>query len=374
MSMENLLGSFVWHELMTTDTGAASAFFDKVAGWKTQGWAVDPGYRMFMRENRQVAGLMALPDEARAMGTPPCWMTYIGTLDVDATSRQAVALGGTVHKPASEIPTVGRFAILGDPQGGLFVVFTPSGTNGSSPTEEAFSWHELVTTDIDAAFDFYERLFGWEKTESMDSPMGRYQMIGLWGRTFGGIAQRPAGDASWLPYIVVPDARQAARTLTAMGGKVTHGPMQVPGGGWITQGVDLQGAVFAVHSTTSDAVMPESQAVVAAAPAKPAAPRNAVKKNVAKKAAKKAAKKVAKKRAAKKAAPRKAAPRRKAAKQAPKRKAAARKKSAKSEKPQSRKAKKPVTRVRGKKSVKKAAKRKTVPKKAAPKKPAKRHD
>ena len=52
MSMENLLGSFVWHELMTTDTESASAFFGKVAGWKTQGWAVDPGYKMFMRENR----------------------------------------------------------------------------------------------------------------------------------------------------------------------------------------------------------------------------------------------------------------------------------------------------------------------------------
>ena len=369
MSMENLLGSFVWHELMTTDTESASAFFGKVAGWKTQGWAVDPGYKMFMRENRQIAGLMALPDEAKAMGTPPCWMTYIGTPDVDATSRQAVTLGGTVHKPASEIPTVGRFAILGDPQGGIFVAFTPSGMDGSSPTEAAFSWHELVASDIDAAFDFYERLFGWEKTESMDSPMGRYQMIGQWGKTFGGIAQRPNGQTSWLPYIVVPDARRAARTITAMGGKVTHGPMQVPGGSWITQGVDLQGAVFAVHSMTLDAVIPGPEAtpraVVATTPVKAVAPQTAVKKAGKKKVAKK---KVAKKKLAKKAVVKKTAPKRKAVKSAPKKKSAAKKKSSKPVKAKSRELKKPATRGRVKKAVKKAAK------KAAKKKPAKRHD
>lgn len=299
MAMENLLGSIVWHELMTTDVRSAAAFFSKVAGWTAHPWSVDNTYTMFVRQNRQIAGLMGLPDEARAMGTPPCWMTYIATPDVDATARQAVALGGTVHKSPQEIPTVGRFAIIGDPQGAFFVGFTPAGPAQGKSTDADFSWHELATSDIDAAFDFYERLFGWERTDTYHGPMGRYQTIGHLGRTFGGISQRPMGvpgGPGWLPYISIKDAQASARVITAIGGRVSHGPMQVPGGGWIVQGTDPQGAIFAVYAQSSgtdeiDAMKEIEEA--AAASHRPAATK--VAKKVAKKAVKKAVKKVAKK-------------------------------------------------------------------------------
>ncbi len=285
--MENLLGSIVWHELMTTDVRSAAAFFSKVAGWTAHPWSVDNTYTMFVRQNRQIAGLMGLPDEARAMGTPPCWMTYIATPDVDATARQAVALGGTVHKPPQEIPTVGRFAIIGDPQGAFFVGFTPAGPAQGMSTDADFSWHELATSDIDAAFDFYERLFGWERTDTFHGPMGRYQTIGHLGRTFGGISQRPMGvpgGPGWLPYISIKDAQASARVITAIGGRVSHGPMQVPGGGWIVQGTDPQGAIFAVYAQSSgsdeiDAMKEIEESEVA--PHRPAA-RKAVRKVVRK--------------------------------------------------------------------------------------------
>ena len=307
MAMENLLGSIVWHELMTTDVRSAAAFFSKVAGWTAHPWSVDNTYTMFVRQNRQIAGLMGLPDEARAMGTPPCWMTYIATPDVDATARQAVALGGTVHKPPQEIPTVGRFAIIGDPQGASFVGFTPAGPAQGMSTDADFSWHELATSDIDAAFDFYERLFGWERTDTYHGPMGRYQTIGHLGRTFGGISQRPMGvpgGPGWLPYISIKDAQASARVITAIGGRVSHGPMQVPGGGWIVQGTDPQGAIFAVYAQSSgtdeiDAMKEIEEAAVALhRPAVTKAVRNVAKKvakKVTKKVTKKAGKKVAKK-------------------------------------------------------------------------------
>ena len=294
--MDNLLGSIVWHELMTTDVRSAAAFFSKVAGWSSHPWSVDTSYTMFMRSNRQVAGLMELPEEARHMGTPPCWMTYIATPDVEATTRQAVTLGGVVHKSVQDIPTVGRFAIIGDPQGAFFVAFTPAGPAQGMSTDEDFSWHELATSDVDAAFDFYERLFGWERAETYHGPMGRYQTISHMGKTFAGISQRPVsvpGGPGWLPYIAVPDANGSARIITAVGGRVSHGPMPVPGGS-IVQAVDPQGAAFAVYAQPGVMVEIDAMAEIDEAAAQAVAPKKSTPTS-ARKLAKRVAKKVAKK-------------------------------------------------------------------------------
>ena len=249
-------GRFVWHELMTTDTKSAAGFFAKVVGWKAQPWAQDPSYTMFVVKGRPMAGLMVLPEDARKMGAPPSWITYIGTPNVDETAQQAVALGGKILKEPADIPTIGRFAIIQDPQGAVFAVFTPA----QAPSGEAapttvgdFSWHELSTTDWRAALTFYKRLFGWEETSSMDMgpEMGTYQMYGWKGKPLGGMFNKPKqvpGPPSWLPYIKVADSKKAAVTVKKLGGRIVHGPMEVPDGDWIAQGMDLQGAMFAVHS------------------------------------------------------------------------------------------------------------------------------
>src|SRR5262245_11010347 len=175
MSNPSLRGRFVWHELMTSDPKSAAAFFTKVVGWKTKAWEQDPSYTMFLMKNRPMAGLMMIPDEAKKMGTPPTWVAYIGTPDVEKTAEQAVALGGRVLRQPADIPTIGRFAILQDPQGAFFAVFTPlpSSQGSQGPSNEPpgvgdFSWHELATSDWRGALTFYRNLFGWEETQSMD--------------------------------------------------------------------------------------------------------------------------------------------------------------------------------------------------------------
>jgi predicted enzyme related to lactoylglutathione lyase len=328
--MSDYRGRFVWHELMTTDTKSAGAFYSKIIGWKTQPWGKDLSgaeYTLFVSGKRQLAGLMAVPDDAKKMGMPPNWFTYIGTNDVDETARLAASLGATVLRAPQDIPDTGRFAVLQDPQGAAFGIFKskqPSGADGM-PEIGDFSWHELATTDAKAAFDFYRRLFGWVETSAMDmGPMGVYQMFGQSkDRPLGGLFNKPTempGPPTWLPYIRIPDAKKSAEAIAKAGAKVINGPMEVPGGDWITQGIDLQGAMFAIHSIASassaaaaptpsaSAKAPARKAVKKAAPAKKKAP--------AKKAAKKA-------RAAKKAKPgRKATPARKAK---PARKAATKK-------------------------------------------------
>ena len=246
----------MWHELMTTDTRSAADFFTKVVGWKTQAWDQNPSYTMFTVKGRPMAGLMALPEDAKKTGVPPPgWLAYIGTPDVELTARQAEARGGKVLKQPADIPTIGRFAIIQDPQGALFVAFTPlqdSASPDASPVVGDFSWHELLTTDWRAALAFYKDLFGWEETESMDmGAMGTYQMYGWKGRTLGGMMNKPMqspGPPAWLSYIKVPDSKKAAAAVKQLGGQIINGPMEVPGGGWIAAGFDLQGAAFAVHS------------------------------------------------------------------------------------------------------------------------------
>ena len=296
MDTPSLRGRFVWHEVLTTDTAASIGFYSKVAHWRTRPDVGMPGYTLFLGARGPIAGVMLLPEEAKAMGTPPNWLSYIGTADVDSTAREATNLGGKVLRNPADIP-VGRFAVLADPQGAVFAIYSPNLLDDQDPKPQLgeFSWHELMTSNPAAAFPFYQQLFGWEKTTAMDmGAMGTYQMFGVPGLEMGGIYKSPAGftgPSNWLPYVKVPDAGKAVSLTTQLGGKIMNGPMEVPGGDMIAVGMDPQGAMFAVHSAK----------VVAVA-------RPAARKKTAKKAAKKAAPR-------KKAAPKKkAAPRKKAAK------------------------------------------------------------
>src|ERR1700733_951530 len=118
MSNADMRGKFVWHELLTNDTGAAEQFYSRVVPWKTQPSPM-PSYTLWMSGSNRVGGLMSMP-EGHAEGTPAHWLIYIATPDVDATVEAAKKLGGNVLKAASDIPNVGRFAVLADPQGAAF--------------------------------------------------------------------------------------------------------------------------------------------------------------------------------------------------------------------------------------------------------------
>ncbi|HXI20112.1 MAG TPA: VOC family protein [Gemmatimonadales bacterium] len=316
MALPSLRGRFNWHQLMASDPQAALDFYTRVVGWKTQPWEHDPGYTLLVGSRGPVAGVTGMPRDPTAPGAAearPGWLSFIGTEDVDATVREAVSLGGRVIAEPADIP-VGRIAVLADPQGAVFALYRPSPPAPMPETVEPgeFSWHELATTDPVAAFDFYQRLFGWEKTGAMDmGAMGIYQMYG-WGEVMiGGFYRMMAEKPNWLAYAKVKATPRAVELTRQLGGSIINGPMEVPGGDLIAMCVDPQGVAFAVHS---------ARPVAAAAP-KPARPATSAKKP-AKKAAKKPAKKAAKK-PAKKVARK---PAKKSAKRAPKR--AAKKKSA----------------------------------------------
>ena len=338
MSNAEVLGRFVWHELMTPDPAGAAAFYPKVLPWRTAPSSL-PGYTIFMAGQTQIGGLMASPSDSSA--ATPHWLIYIGTPNVDSTCTQAQGLGARLVKAPADIPNVGRFAVLADPQGATFAVFTPgSGPPPAIPQQGSFTWHELQTTDVAGALRFYGELFGWSKGVGHDmGAMGVYQLFEHGGAAVGGMCntQGPSTPPSWLSYVHVADSNRAVATAKAAGGRLLHGPIEVPGGSWIALFLDPQGGAFAVQeaprltsaakpapAATSKAVAAKAAApaVKPAAPAKTAkaAPKPAPKKKAAakKKAPKKKApkKKAAKKKVARKAARKKAAPKKKAARRA----------------------------------------------------------
>jgi len=344
MSNADIRGRFIWHELVTTDPEAAAAFYSKVVPWKTQDSGM-PSYTLWMAGKVQIGGLTGLPEDAEA-GTPPHWIVYVATADVDATVAQAERLGGKVVKGATDIPNMGRFAVLTDPQGATFAVYTPpgpapEGSEGSGGAGE-FTWHELATTDYDAALSFYSELFGWEKGPGHDmGAMGTYQIVNHHGVQVGGIynAQGASTPPHWLSYVHVPDCAKATSAAKEAGGRILNGPMEVPGGSWITQMMDPQGGSFAVvESPKAAAAKPAAKATRTKAAAKadrpPAAsqpepvPAKKAPRKVAKKGKKTVMKKVAAKKAVKKAAGKAAAKKRPAKRAAAKSTSAKRGKSA----------------------------------------------
>lgn len=337
MSNAEIRGRFVWHELMTTDPQAAGAFYSRVLPWKTQPSGM-PDYTVWVSGKAQAAGLMAQPESARQSGAPPSWLVYIGAPDVDATAAAAERLGGKVLKAPADIPSVGRFAVLADPQGAAFAIFAPGAAPAGAPASD-FSWHELATSDYQGAMAFYSELFGWTRGPAHDmGPAGTYQLIEHGGAQVGGAYKLM--DASkpphWLTYIQVASVDKAAAAVKAAGGRVTQGPMEVPGGSRIAQVLDPQGGAFAVHEPARQAAAAapaQKPAPARKAPAKASAPKAAEAPKPPARPAKKKAVAKAKKRpaAARRAAPKKkkkAAVRKAAAKRPAKRKAAAKKKPA----------------------------------------------
>jgi hypothetical protein len=244
-------GNFVWHENLTKDKKAAVAFYSEVVGWKTQEFG-DQGYTMWVGSQGPLGGLMTLPEEAAKMGAPPHWLGSVQVDDVDATTAQVKKLGGKVHKEPFDVPTVGRVAVIADPQGATLSVFKPAQPMPlHAEGEGEFCWNELITSDGNAAYGFYADVFGWKTLEEMDmGPMGKYRIFGLGEKRLGGMMTAPKGapmPPAWLYYVDTKDLDAMMGRATKMGAKVINGPMDIPGGGRIVQLLDPQGAAFALH-------------------------------------------------------------------------------------------------------------------------------
>jgi predicted enzyme related to lactoylglutathione lyase len=245
----------MWFELMTTDMKAAETFYRTVVGWTAAPFDGSPQpYTMFNRAGDvPVAGVLTTPAGVQA---PPCWAMYVGVPKLEDAAAHIKRLGGSEVSPVIEVPNIGRMQMMTDPQGAAFYIYEPASADhapeAAAEIGEA-SWIELMTTDAPAAMQFYREVFGWQPSEAMDmGPMGTYQMFNRPHGMIGGMMNKPPEMAhvppNWQIYFRVPDITVATERIKANGGQILNGPMEVPGGDWIVNGMDPQGAAFALHA------------------------------------------------------------------------------------------------------------------------------
>ncbi|QXE92198.1 VOC family protein [Geomonas subterranea] len=114
-------GAFSWFELTTDDVAAAQSFYGRLFGWSMERWDGEVDYTLIKVGAREVAGIAAAGPGHRK---PPGWGVYVTVTDVDQTAARAEELGGRVLVPPTDIPRVGRFCVLQDPQGAVLTAIT----------------------------------------------------------------------------------------------------------------------------------------------------------------------------------------------------------------------------------------------------------
>jgi predicted enzyme related to lactoylglutathione lyase len=245
---------FFWHELMTTDVKAAEKFYGDVVGWKaTDSGAPGQQYTLFNVGDRGVAGMLAITPDMAKNGARPGWLGYVAADDVDQAVARLKQEGGKVYIEPQEVPGIIRFAMVADPQGAIFYIAKGLVANPPPPlaagTPGIVGWNELMASDWQAAFAFYSKMFGWTKAEAHDmGPMGIYQLFAAGGPPIGGMMTKPAAlpVAFWGFYFNVPAIDAGTEKIKAAGGKILNGPIEVPGGQWVVQAMDPQGAAFSL--------------------------------------------------------------------------------------------------------------------------------
>lgn len=253
------VGRFVWHDLMTTDPARAAEFYAALVGWTTK--VVPMGalgdYTMVHAGGTAVGGLVPLDP---GHGVASHWVAYVTVDDVDAACERAAQLGGAVCVPPTDIPDVGRFAVLEDAEGAIFSPFTastPATDDGGSLPAGAFCWDELMSPDPTLAARFYGALFGWQYRVMDMGALGHYWLARRGDRDASGMMRLPEEATAagarphWLPYIVVDDVDDTAARAPALGGTVLVPPTDIPEMGRFAVLRDPTAALVAVYRSAA---------------------------------------------------------------------------------------------------------------------------
>jgi len=242
----------IWYELITTDAEAAKAFYGNIVGWTGSVFPMPDGgmpYHIWQADGTGIGGMI---ETERSPTGGPVWLAYFHVGDVDAKAADNGQAGGKAHLEPTDLPGIGRIALLEDPQGVVFYVMTPdpamgdTGTTSFSPDlPMRCAWNELTALDTATAPPFYESLLGLTSTEAMPmGAMGDYSFLDVGAVRIGAMMNRmaPEQPLRWTFYFRVPDVDAAAEQVAAGGGTIVMGPMDVPGGERIVVAVDPQGA------------------------------------------------------------------------------------------------------------------------------------
>lgn len=237
-------GHFVWRELMTSDVEKAKAFYGPLLGWTFEDMPMPMGiYTLAKKDGENVAGMMVLPPGAPS---PPAWLSYVSTSNVDACLDAVKANGGSVAVPAEDIPGVGRFAVMLDATGGALGLLCSSEGDmpgGGRPGKGQFCWETFMTTDIAKAKAFFSAVIGWK---DVPGPGDSTVMKAGEAMVCDFSAAPPGAPSHWAVHVVIEDLETARAQAEKAGAKVLVPEIKVPSVGRMTFVSDPTGAVISL--------------------------------------------------------------------------------------------------------------------------------
>lgn len=212
-----LVGKFVWMDLVTGDLAASKAFYGKLFDWE---FAEHGGYVTVLRGGTPIAGMV---ERQAGYGEPASlWIASLSVVDVDRAVDAVQSRGGVLERGPFDRQR-GRIALVRDPGGALFAVMRSK--TGDPPDHPAqvggWLWRELWTRDARKAVGFYGAVAGYE-SERVDFRDTKYDVLTVAGVPRAGIVEHPLENANptWVPYVRVDDDEEAVRRARALGGQV----------------------------------------------------------------------------------------------------------------------------------------------------------
>lgn len=241
-------GRFVWFEYVSKDIKKAQGFFGELFNWKTQVMPTPDGgsYTMISINDQSIGGYLDTPKGAPEHAH---WLSHLQVESAASTAAKIKSLGGKVLKDPVKMGELGTYAVVADPQGGVFALWQPGKPEASEykGIDGAFCWNELITEQPAKAVEFYTQVGGFTH-EAMAMPGLTYDILNNDGKGRAGIAkaQMPNVPQHWMQYVQVKNADQTTEKAKKLGAKVVIEPTDIPTVGRLAVFIDPQGASIGI--------------------------------------------------------------------------------------------------------------------------------
>lgn len=247
-------GTFCWNELGTSNPEKSKQFYRELFLWtvKETAFGDNKTYTVFQVDGQDVAAMYELEEQEKERNAPAFWGSYIAVKDVEAAAKKVTELGGELLSGPREVSDKGKMCVFRDPTGAVAALWEANRHIGAGVVHSPYSvdWHELFTSDIHQASDFYSQLLNWTK-EEIPTPAGLYLNFKAGSDYAAGMNQiskeMEPMPSSWGIYFKVPNCDETVLKATELGATVIVPPMDVPGSGRFATIQDPQGAFFSIQ-------------------------------------------------------------------------------------------------------------------------------
>ncbi|WP_025690881.1 VOC family protein [Paenibacillus zanthoxyli] len=244
-------GLFCWAELGSNQPETSVKFYTELFPWTVQEstFGQDQTYTVYQYNNQDIVAMYGIGE-----GTiPSYWGCYIAVNNLEASSMKAQQLGAEMLIAPKQVGDKGSMCAFRDPTGAMVALWEPGEHPGAGLVHAPYSmdWHELYTTDLYAAADFYTGLLGWSK-EEIPTPAGPYLQFQAGEQYAAGIKQispeMKGMVSNWGIYFKVPECDETVKKAQELGAQIIVPPTDIPGSGRFATICDPNGAYFSVQS------------------------------------------------------------------------------------------------------------------------------